>query len=417
MISNVNIFDGVNEKLIENASVLVEGQFIAAVPREPIDAPNAMPIDGGGRTLMPGMSDSHQHIAVTSDTKPSPAMLYESIYTNAYKAIPQALKLMDQGFTAIRDMGGPTIELGQAIDAGHFQGPRIMSPGHFIGATSGHGDFAGQRRIGPSESMDSDANRLLTSGWSILADGADDVRWASRTALANGAAFIKIMAGGGVASLKDPLESVGYSEDEMRAAVEVAADYDTYVACHAYNDESLRRAIAAGVADCVHGHLISEETVAAIADAGMWLGSLSKPVGLLDVPFFNDENRRKAAEILAGYDDVMGWAKKYGVKIGFGTDAAANMIDTVILEFEARSQFFTAYEMLKHATSENAKLFELANTRNPYRAAKLGVIEEGAWADMLLYNANPLEDIGVVMDYKNTLGLIMKDGQVYMSKI
>lgn len=353
----------------------------------------------------------------TETTNPVAAMLYESIYLNAYKAIPQGRKLLNQGITAIRDLGGPSIELGQAIDAGYFEGPRIISTGHFIGATSGHGDFAGQRRIGPSEAVDSDANRLLTSGWSILADGADDVRWATRTALANGAALVKIMAGGGVSSLKDPLESVGFSVDEMKAAVEVAADYDTYVACHAYNDESVRRAIQAGVADCVHGHLLSEESVAMMADAGMWLGSLSRPVGLMEIPWYTDENRRKAATVLEGYDRVMGWAKKYGVKIGFGTDAAANLIDNVLQEFSARSQFFTPFEILKQATSENAKLFELARTRNPYRAAKLGVVEQGAWADLLLYKGNPLDDINVVVDYQKTLDLIMKDGEVYLSRI
>ena len=137
----------------------------------------------------------------------------------------------------------------------------------------------------------------------------------------------------------------------------------------------------------------------------------------MEIPWYTDENRRKAALVLEGYEQVMGWAKKYGVKIGFGTDAASTLIDTVLQEFTARSQFFTPYETLKQATSENAKLFELARTRNPYRAAKLGVIEAGAWADLLIYSGNPLEDINVVVDYKNTLDFIMKDGSVYMSKI
>lgn len=417
LISNVKIFDGVNDALIENGSVLVEGQFIATVSREPIVAPDAMQIDGGGRTLIPGLIDSHQHVMLGPTVDPLRAVLSETIYTTAYAAIPQAKKLIDMGVTSIRDLGGPSIELGRAIDAGHIEGPRIMSAGHFVGATSGHGDFGGFRYLGGTESLSSDANRSLTSGWSILADGPSDVRWAVRTALANGSAYIKVMAGGGVASVKDPLESVGYSEDEFRAAVEAAADYDTYVACHAYNDESVQRMIRAGVADNVHGHLMSEETVAMMAEAGMWLSSLSNPVGLMDVPFFTDENRRKAGEVVAGYEQVMGWAKQYGVKIGWGTDAASSMLDTVLLEFQQRSPFFTPTEMLKQATSANGQLFELARSRNPYRAAKLGVIEEGAWADILLYGGDPTEDIGVVIDYQNTLDLIMKDGKVHMSKI
>lgn len=414
---NVHVFDGVNEQRIENANVLVEGQRIAAISTEALDAAGARIIDGDGRTMIPGLIDSHQHVMLASATEPYRAMLYGSIYETAYNAIPQARKMLDMGITSIRDLGGPSIELGRAIDAGYVAGPRILSAGHFVGATSGHGDFAGQRRIGPSEAVDSDANRLLTSGWSILADGADDVRWAARTALANGAGYIKIMAGGGVASLKDPLESVGFSEAEMRAAVEAASDYDTYVAAHAYNDESVMRAIRAGVKDIVHGHLISERTVKAMARNDVWLGSLSNPPGLMEVPFFTDENRRKAREVVDGYDQVMRWAKKHKVNMGFGTDAASLMVDTVLLEFEARSMYFTPYEMLVQATSNNGKLFALARTRNPYRDAPLGVIEVGAWADLLLYDGNPLDDINVVIDYKNTLDLIMKDGVIYKNDL
>lgn len=303
-------------------------------------------IDGGGRTLTPGLSDSHQHIMIAIGTDPAKQMVTGSTYTTAYNAIPQAKKMLNMGITTIRDVGGPSIELGQAIDAGYVDGPRILSSGHFVSCTSGHGDFAGFRRIGPSEAVDSDANRLLTSGWSILADGPDDVRWAVRTALANGATAIKIMA---------------------------------------END--------------------------------VWLGSLSKPVGLMEVPFFTEENRRKGRLVLAGYDNMMTWAKKYKVKMGFGTDAASTMVDTILMEFEARSKFFTPYEMLKQATSINAELFAMAKTRNPYRDAPLGVIKEGAWADILLYDGNPLKDIQVAINYKETLDLIMKDGKIYKNTL
>ncbi len=234
-----------------------------------------------------------------------------------------------------------------------------------------------------------------------------------------GAHQIKIMAGGGVASLYDPLESVGYSEEEFRAAVDAARDYDTYVAIHAYNDESVRRAIRAGVLDCVHCHLINEETVMMMAEAGMWLGSLSKPPGLLDIPWFTEENLRKARTMLAGYDNVMQWAKKHGVKIAFGTDAAGSteMMEAQLLEFEARSPFFTPVEMLRQATSSSAELLASSNSRNPYRDAPLGVIEEGAWADMLIYDGNPLEDIGVVINHQKTLKVVIKNGVIYKNTL
>ena len=260
---------------------------------------------------------------------------------------------------------------------------------------------------------------LAMLGWAFIADGPAEVRRATREALRFGATQIKVMAGGGVASLYDPLESVGYSEAEFRAAVEAAKDYDTYVAIHAYNDISVRRAIKAGVLDCVHCHLVNEETVKMMAEAGMWLGSLSKPPRLLEISWFTDENRRKARTILTGYDKVMGWAKKHKLKIAFGTDAAGGkaMFDGQLLEFEARSKHFTPAEMLKQATSNSAELLALSNSRNPYKAGPLGVIQEGAYADILIYDGNPLKDIGIVINPAKTLRVIMKDGKVYKNTL
>lgn len=251
----------------------------------------------------------------------------------------------------------------------------------------------------------------------ILADGEAEVRKATRYALAQGAHQIKMMAGGGVASLKDPLESVGYSEEEMRAMVEAATDYDTYVMAHAYNDESVKRAIRAGVKDIVHGHLISEEVVKMMAENDVWLGSLSEPYGLMDVPWFTEENRRKGRLVLSGYANVMKWAKKYGVKMGFGTDAASTMVDTILFEFRARKEYFTNLEQLKMATSTNAELLRMSRSRDPYKEAPLGVVEDGAWADVLIYDRNPLEDIEVVVDHKNRLKLVVKGGKVYKNTL
>jgi imidazolonepropionase-like amidohydrolase len=234
-----------------------------------------------------------------------------------------------------------------------------------------------------------------------------------------GATQVKLMAGGGVASLYDPLESVGYSEEEFRAGVNAAKDYDTYVVIHAYNSESVQRAIRAGVKDCAHGHLIDEETVKMMKKHGMWLSAMSRPPGLMEIPWFTEENRRKGRTILKGYDQVSEWAKKYGVKIAFGTDAAGSpeMMEAQLLEFEAREKFFTPLEMLKQATSNAAECLAQCNSRNPYKDGPLGVIEEGAWADVLIYKDNPLEDIGVLVDYQNQLKVVMKNGVVYKNEL
>ena len=285
------------------------------------------------------------------------------------------------------------------------------------GCTSGHGDWGGNTPHQQRDYPGSAAAWMSGIGLSHLADGPDNVRRATRISLASGATQIKIMAGGGVASLKDPLESVGFSEAEMRAAVEAATDYDTYVMAHAYNDESVQRCIRAGVKDIVHGHLLSEKTIKMMAENDVWLGSISSPYGLMDVPWFSEENRRKGREILAGYENVMKLAKKHGVKMGFGTDAAAQMVDTILYEFEMRSKFFTPLEMLKQATSTNAELLRFSNSRDPYKAAPLGVVKEGAWADMLIYDGNPLENIDFVTKPEEHLKVIIKDGKVYKNTL
>jgi imidazolonepropionase-like amidohydrolase len=370
-------------------------------------------IDGEGGYLIPGLIDSHQHIMLSKGTSPQDIMNNQLPYTPAYNAIPQAKTMLMMGITTIRDTGGPSVELGRAIDAGHVDGPRIYSCGAIVSCTSGHGDWGGHTPHQAKDYPGSGAWWMSAVGLTSLADGPDEVRKATRFAIANGATQIKIMAGGGVASLKDPLESVGYSEAEMRAAVEAASDYDTYVCAHAYNDESVKRCIRAGVKDIVHGHLISEEVVKMMAENDVWLGSLSEPYGLMDVPWFTEENRRKGRLVLSGYANVMKWAKEYGVKMGFGTDAASTMVDTILFEFRARKPYFTPLEQLKMATSINAELCRMANSRDPYKEAPLGVVRDGAWADVLVYDQNPLEDIDVLVNHKDRLRLIVKGGKVY----
>jgi imidazolonepropionase-like amidohydrolase len=372
-------------------------------------------IDGKGGYLIPGLMDSHQHVMMSPTSGPPQFINEKSPYLLAYESVPHVKKMLMKGLTTVRDVGGPALDLAKAIDAGLIDGPRIVSAGAFISCTSGHGDF--RNNNSPALRHLGSAKRQADFGWSHLADGPAEVRAATRQVLSTGAANIKIMAGGGVASLKDPLESIGFSEAEMRAAVEAAADYDTYVMAHAYNDESMQRAIRAGVKDIVHGHLCSEKTIKMMAEHGVWLGSLSKPQGLMDVPFFTDENRRKGRRVLDGYDLVMRLARMHKVKMGFGTDAASSMADLILFEFKERSKYFTPVEMLKQATVNNAELIAMCNSRNPYKEAPLGVIKEGAWADMLIYGANPLDDISVVIEYENNLKFIMKDGKVYKNTL
>ena len=337
VIKNVHVWDGTSDALKKDTDVLIVGDKIKKVAQDiptagqyevdavrktvtrVADAPGlegrnlqlaitgeegkaekvnvtVNVIDGKGGYLIPGLIDSHQHIMLSKGSSPQDIMSNQLPYTAAYNAIPQGMIMLKMGVTTIRDVGGPSVELGRAIDAGHVDGPRIYSAHGMISCTSGHGDWGGQTPHQAKDYPGSGPWWMSAVGLSTLADGPAEVRGATRFAMAQGAHQIKIMAGGGVASLKDPLESVGYSEAEMRAAVEAAADYDTYVCAHAYNDESVQRCIRAGVKDIVHGHLLSEETIKMMAENDVWLGSLSSPYGLMDVPWFTEENRRKGRD-------------------------------------------------------------------------------------------------------------------------
>jgi len=315
VIKNVHVWDGTSDSLMKDTDVLVVGDKIRQVARDiptggdyKVDAvrkttkkvaggtatgnflklsvsdeqgkiekvsAKVTVIDGKGGYLIPGLIDSHQHIMLSKGSSPQDIMSNQLPYTPAYNAIPQGMIMLKMGITTIRDTGGPSVELGRAIDAGHVDGPRIYSCGAIVSCTSGHGDWGGHTPHQAKDYPGSGPAWMSAVGLTTLADGPAEVRKATRFALANGAAQIKIMAGGGVASLKDPLESVGYSETEMRAAVEAATDYDTYVCAHAYNDESVKRCIRAGVKDVVHGHLLSEEVVKMMAESDVWRGSIS----------------------------------------------------------------------------------------------------------------------------------------------
>jgi imidazolonepropionase-like amidohydrolase len=458
LIKNVNVWDGTSDGLKKGLDVLVVGDKIRKVAKDipatgsyevdvksrktrQLGSPAAgfgyqlsivdekgevekksvpvQVIDGKGGTLIPGLIDTHQHIMLPNGGPTDYRNKFDP-YMNAHQSAKAAELMLLRGFTTIRDLMGPSVSLSKAIDQGLTPGPRIFSVQAGIGATSGHSDFRNYNDFHPNMQAAGFSDAWLAAlGWAFLADGPHEVTRATRETLRMGAHQVKLMAGGGVASLYDPLESVGYSVEEFRAAVNAARDYDTYVGIHAYNDESVLRAMEAGVLDCVHGHLLSEETVKLMAKNGMWLSGLSKPPGLMEIPWFTDENRRKGRTILTGYDNVMKWGKKHGVKMAFGTDAAGSpeMMEMQLAEFEAREPFFSPVEILRQATSNGGELLALSNSRNPWKDAPLGVIQEGAWADMLIYSANPLEDIKVVMDYKNSLKVVIKNGVIYKNEL
>ena len=409
VIVHARVFDGRNEKLRDDAAVVIaQGKIVAVV--DSAAAPAARDrIDAGGRVLLPGLIDAHVHptiaIAISSLRDTDPNYL-------AARAAAEARGILLRGFTTIRDMGGPSFGLKQAIDEGLSDGPRIFPSGAIISQTSGHGDFrnrsAESRRFGGAEDP---VERL---GYGRIADGSDEVLTAVREQLRLGASQIKLAAGGGISSLYDPIDSVQYVEEELRAAVRAAADYGTYVAVHAYTPAAIRRSVEAGVRSIEHAHLIDEATMKLIAERGVYLSPQAYVFSGVFGGTGTGAQALKSQQVSVGLDRMMQLAKKYGVKVAFGTDVfgSPKVFPWESREFGARLRWFSSYEILKQATSTNADLLAMSGTRNPYGEAKLGVVESGAWADVLVVDGDPLADVRVLEDPDKNLRLIVKNGRI-----
>jgi len=409
LIQNARIFDGKNEKLAEGMSVLVEGNKISKIAKS-IPAPaGATVINANGRVLMPGLIDAHWHVMFSEPTFPE--LLNSDVSWLTLVGMRGARDTLMRGFTTVRDVGGSPFAIKKAIDRGMIEGPRIYPSGPNISQTSGHSDGRHPADPGTPVYLEK-ANQLR------LADGVPDVLLAVRENLRMGASQIKISIGGGVSSAYDPLDVGSYTFEEVKAAVDAARSWNTYVAVHANTDDAIRMGIEAGVRSIEHGFLLGEDTLKLMASKGVWL-SIQPLLNDEDAFPFTGENQRKWIEATDGTDKVYKLAKKHNVKIAFGTDL---LFDPTLGPKQGKflaklKRWFTPAEVLRMATSTNAELLALSGPRNPYKDAPLGVVTEGAYADLILVDGNPLQNIDLVADPGKNFVLIMKDGKIYKNTV
>jgi imidazolonepropionase-like amidohydrolase len=413
VFQNVRIFNGRDDALSPPSYVLVRGNKIERISTTPVPTDrraDTLLIDGAGRTLMPGLIDMHWHAMLVRPT-PAAAMADDFGYTNLVAGAEASDTLM-RGFTTVRDMGGPAFGLKRAIDEGIVVGPRIYPSGAVITVTSGHGDFRQAfdlpRKIGDPQT------RMEQLGASVVADSPDEVRVRAREQLMLGATQVKLTGGGGVASPHSPLDVTTFTEPELHAAVEAAENWGTYVTVHAYTPASIQRAIAAGAKCIEHGHLMDEPTAKQMAEHGIWLSIQPFPDEMADVFPRSSQEWAKAQEVLAGTDIAYRLARKYKLKTAFGTDilfspALAKRQGQLLTSLV---RWYSPGEALIMATGTNAELLAMCGKRNPY-PGKLGVIEEGALADLVLVDGNPIENIKLIEDPAKNFVVIMKDGRVY----
>ena len=415
LFQDVRVFDGVSDKLSRSTNVLVEDNMIKSISPDAKASSGATVIDGGGRVLMPGLIEAHSHLLLSGVSIPE--VLFEQESYMQVQGVNIAREMLMNGVTTTRDMAGNIFGLKRAIDNGSVPGPRIYPSGAMISQTSGHGDFRlpveqHRRWYGSIPATD----RKMVG---LQVDGVPEMLAATREQLRYGASQIKLAIGGSVSGLNDPLDTTQFTHEEIEAAVTAAGDWGTYVTVHGYGPRAINRAIDAGIKSVEHGQLLDEATLKRMAKEGVWLSV--QPFTECHEDSLTESQNAKQAIVCEGTARVYPMIKKMpDLKVVHGTDIFISPgpgigVSEQVEQMERLLEWFTPYEILKMSTGNATELLQLSGPRNPYPGV-LGRVQEGALADMLLVEGNPLEDLSAVTD-KDNLRIIMKDGKVFKNTL
>jgi imidazolonepropionase-like amidohydrolase len=400
VFENARILDGSSDEGEQDRFVRVSGGTIAEVSDRPIRDQGARRIDLKGRTLMPGLIDCHVHVIAAMLDLGRNAALPDAVV--AYHAARIMQGMLHRGFTTVRDLGGATHALVEALEQGLIPGPRLIICGKALSQTGGHSDFRGRY---DNREPDYQTRRLGAMG--RVCDGVDQVRIAARDELRQGATFVKIMANGGVASPTDPIAFLGFSRDEIVAVVEDAHNAQTYVAAHLYTDEAISRAVSCGVRSVEHANLIEAPTARLMRDKG----AIACPT-LVAYEALKDEGASLGfpPESVAKIDDVrirsprsLEILSEAGVKMAYGTDLLGGLHRRQSEEFVIRGRVLEPIEVIRATTCHAAELIGMIG--------KIGVLAPGAFADLVVVDGDPLDDLELLTHQGRDLPIIMKDGE------
>lgn len=406
LFTNCTIIDATDHNPRINMNVLINHGIIEEISNSPIVAPEAKVINLINKILMPGLIDAHVHVtAATFD------LANEAIPTS--EASIQAAKFLEnmlqRGFTSVRDAGGADMGLANAVNNGLVAGPRLFYCGKALSQTGGHGDF---RKANIGGDLCSCA--CSSSNISRVADGITEVRKAARDEIRKGATHIKIMSSGGVASPTDRITNLQYSSEEISAIVEEAANVGIYVMAHAYSPQAISRCVELGVRTIEHGNLLDDESAKKMALHGAYL---VPTLVIYDALYNLGKQNGISADSMAKVDivrskglEAIKIARANGVRVGFGTDllgTTGHLLESQ--EFKIRSQIETPLQILESATLINAEILN--------QTGKLGIVAEGAFADLLVVNGNPLNDITLLSNPEQNIDMIMKNGIIYKNNL
>ncbi|MCU4180449.1 metal-dependent hydrolase family protein [Bosea sp. BH3] len=393
-----------HDRLIDGIEVLIEGDRVREVSEKPIASASAQRIDLRGRTLMPGLIDMHVHVVSAVVNGVANAMTPSSLV--ALRTARTMKAMLMRGFTTVRDLGGADLGLVMAVEEGLIEGPRLIICGKALSQTGGHSDPRDR-----SETRPLYTGRLGQVGQ--LCDGVDAVRLAAREQLRAGATFVKIMANGGVASPNDPIHALGFSRDEIKAAVEEAENAGTYVAAHLYTDKAIARAVECGVLSLEHCNLIQPDTAKKAAAAGCFaVPTLAAYEGLAreGTAFgLRPESAAKIETVRKGGMESLSYMRDAGLPMGYGSDLLGQLQKYQTLEFELRAQVLPLPEVLASATSVAAKLCRMEG--------EIGALVPGAYADLLVVDGDPTRDATLFQNDGRALRAIMRGGQFFKNEL
>ena len=404
LIEDVRIFNGVDASLAQGNILVVDG-LIERVSDEAIAAPDdATVIAGNNRIVTPGFIDLHVHLGMHSP----PDSSYEHATAVGARSVAAAKFFLDHGFTTVRDAGGTHPDLARAFNSGQLYGPRVFPSGAIVSQTAGHGDWRARHDPNPAHTGGSP---YLVADNAIVADGVDATLVAVRENLKNGATQIKIMGGGGVMSDFDPIHTLQPSPAEIRAAVQAASDWGTYVLAHAYTSEAVQRLVENGVRCIEHGLLIDDKTARLVKKNDVAISTqLVIFRSLVGLDNLAPHQKEKAHLVRAGQENLIVLIKKYDITTGFSTDFIFGQYSGLPREFTERAEFWSNAEVLHQATAESAEIIRMAGKLNSH--GRFGEIREGWVADLLLHNGEVLDDLSVLADPESNLALIMKNGEI-----
>ncbi len=417
LIKNADVFDGHSESLYPHAKIVIlEDKVVEVTDQDVSEESFDTVIDAAGRTAIPGLIDCHVHMSISGIPKELDEMRIDEA---AIRTAKNAEEMLYRGSTPVRAAGDMTYGVKRCIDNGYIDGPRIYPSIGAISQTSGHSDFRGTRA--QEHTIWGHESPFMKTGAFVTADGVPEVLRAVRDQLFLGASQIKIMASGGIGSIYDPLMSVQFTFEEMKAAVDAASDFGTYVFAHIYSPKAMRRAAEAGVKCFEHATLMDDEISRIILDQGIWLcpqfafhfddviSTLTK----------NPETNEKRLMVKGAAYRQAELINKYGLRTVYGTDLVMDKYYNEVYqltEFRARKQVMGSLEAVRSATGNAHELFKLTTIRDPYPQAKVGVLEAGSFADLLLIDGDPTKDAEILTD-KNNMRLIMKGGRIYKNTL